>query len=78
MIRFVSAAILLVVSACVSAEEQRVEFSQNCAGYGFTPGTDAYATCMQRETHAQEAREKEAWNTMADSWEDAADAWDWD
>ena len=42
---------------CVSPEEQRAMDQRQCAGYGFTPGTDAFANCMistsqQRDSQA--------------------------
>ncbi len=58
MVRFAAAVILLAISACVSAEDQLATEDQlaksgkNCQSYGFSPGTDAYAECVQREVHA--------------------------
>src|SRR6202040_1231823 len=40
---------------CVSPEELRREDEATCAGYGFHPGTDAFATCLQRESLARRA-----------------------
>lgn len=37
---------LLALAGCVSPEEQRAADQQTCAGYGFAPGTDAFAHCM--------------------------------
>jgi hypothetical protein len=34
----------------VSPEELRREDEATCVGYGFHPGTDAFATCLQRES----------------------------
>ena len=64
MIRFAAAGILLAISACtspedqlsnsgkMSAEDQLAKSSKMCQSYGFSPGTDAYAECVQREVHA--------------------------
>jgi hypothetical protein len=39
--------------SCVSPEELRREDEATCAGYDFHPGTDAFATCLQRESLAR-------------------------
>lgn len=59
----VAAALLL--SGCVSRKEQRLADERQCAGYGFTVATDAFANCMmnaenQRETQRAADREAEA------------------
>ena len=33
-------------------EDQLAKSGKNCQSYGFSPGTDAYAECVQREVHA--------------------------
>jgi hypothetical protein len=38
---------VLALASCVSPEELRREDEATCAGYGFHPGTDAFATCLQ-------------------------------
>ena len=38
------------LASCVSAEELRREDEALCAGCGYHPGTDAFATCLQRES----------------------------
>ena len=40
-------------ASCVSPEELRRQDEATCAGYGFHPGTDAFATCLQRESLAR-------------------------
>ena len=45
----------LALASCVSAEELRREDEVTCAGYGFHPGTDAFAACLQRESLARRA-----------------------
>jgi hypothetical protein len=40
-------ALVLVLTSCVSPEELRREDEATCAGYGFHPNTDAFATCLQ-------------------------------
>ena len=79
MAQFASAVILLAVSACtvMSAEERLAEFGKTCEAYGFQPTNDAYAECIQREVHAQDERDRARWDAVADTWKDAADAWDW-
>ena len=45
MRNFVVLAVLaLIVSGCIT-------FREACVGYGFRPGTDAFASCVQREAH---------------------------
>jgi hypothetical protein len=44
-----------VLASCVSPEELRREDEATCAGDGFHPGTDAFATCLQRESLARRA-----------------------
>src|SRR5215472_13008902 len=45
--------LLAVTASCVSPEELRREDAAACAGYGFQLGTDAFATCLQRESLAR-------------------------
>ena len=40
-------ALTLALASCVSPEELRREDEATCAGYGFHPGTDAFASCLQ-------------------------------
>jgi len=53
--RFAGVIFVLAVAlaSCVSSEELRREDEATCAGYGFHPGTDAFATCLQRESLAR-------------------------
>jgi hypothetical protein len=46
---------LLLLSGCVSPEEQQRQFREKCAGYGYREGTDAMANCIQAENRAFEA-----------------------
>ena len=46
-------ALALALTSCVSPEELRREDEATCAGYGFHPGTDAFAACLQRESLAR-------------------------
>jgi hypothetical protein len=48
-------ALVLALTSCVSPEELRREDEATCAGYGFHPNTDAFATCLQRESLARRA-----------------------
>ena len=43
----------VALSSCVSPEELRREDEATCAGYGFHPGTDALASCLQKESLAR-------------------------
>jgi hypothetical protein len=38
----------VLLAACVSPEQQRAADQQQCVGFGFAPGTDAFANCMLR------------------------------
>jgi hypothetical protein len=44
---------VLILASCVSPEELRREDEATCIGYGFHPGTDAFAACLQRESLAR-------------------------
>ncbi len=50
MVRFAASVILLAISACVSAEDQLAKSGKICQSYGFSPGTDAYADCVQYQS----------------------------
>ena len=39
-------AVALALASCVTPEELRRQDEATCAGYGFHPGTDAFANCM--------------------------------
>jgi len=41
------------LASCVSPEELRREDEATCADYGFHPGTDAFASCLQKESLAR-------------------------
>lgn len=43
----------LALAACASSEELRQADARACQGYGFAPGTPAFASCMQREALAR-------------------------
>ncbi len=48
----------LGLAACgLSPEEQRAADQQGCVGYGFRPGTDAFAHCMMATTQQREAQQ---------------------
>lgn len=51
------AALAIGLAACVSPEEQRAMDQQKCLGYGFQPGTDAFAHCMMATTQQREAQQ---------------------
>ena len=46
-------ALMLPLVSCVSPDELRREDEAICTGFGFHPGTDAFATCLQRESVAR-------------------------
>jgi len=43
----------LALASCVSPEELRQEDEATCTGYGFHPGTNAFASCLQKESLAR-------------------------
>jgi hypothetical protein len=45
--------VALTLASCVSPEELRRQDEATCTGYGFHPGTDAFANCLQRESLAR-------------------------
>ncbi|MDE2227796.1 MAG: hypothetical protein KGL11_01990 [Alphaproteobacteria bacterium] len=58
-------AALATLAGCVSAAELRQQDENQCAGYGFKPGTDAFASCLQQE---ELARRYGAWQQMPAYW----------
>ena len=50
---FTAAVLALTLASCVSPEELRREDEAACGGYGFQPGTDAFASCLQQESLAR-------------------------
>jgi hypothetical protein len=46
-------AALGTLAGCVSEAELRQEDATQCASYGFKPGTDAFANCLQQENLAR-------------------------
>ena len=50
---FALAVCALALASCVSPEELRHEDEATCAGFGFHPGTDAFANCLQKESLAR-------------------------
>ena len=48
----------LALASCVSPEEIRREDEATCAGYGFHSGTDAFASCLQKESLAVSVRRR--------------------
>jgi len=49
----ISIMVLLVLAACVSPEQLRVQDEANCGSYGFQAGSPDFATCLQRENLAR-------------------------
>ena len=54
-LRFALAVFPLALASCVSPEELHRQDEATCVGYGFHPGTDAFANCMQRENLPRQA-----------------------
>jgi hypothetical protein len=52
-LRFASVVYALALGSCVSPEELRREDEATCVGYGFHAGTDAFASCLQKESLAR-------------------------
>lgn len=40
---------LAALAGCATYEDKMAAWGAACQGYGFTPGTEAYAACVQRE-----------------------------
>lgn len=52
--RYLILAGALVLTSCITTEEQRIaRYHERCAGYGFTPGTDSFATCVMQQDAAR-------------------------
>jgi len=49
-------AALVTLAGCVSDAELRQQDEAQCASYGFKPGTDAFASCLQHEALARRYR----------------------
>jgi hypothetical protein len=47
--------VLASAASCVSPEEIRRVDEATCVGYGFHAGTDAFASCLQKESLARRA-----------------------
>ena len=47
----------LLTAGCMTLEEQIAYYTPKCAGLGFTPGTDEFSACIQREINAAEQRD---------------------
>jgi len=41
-------ALSLTASGCITIEERRALDAEQCRGYGFRTGTDAFAQCLQQ------------------------------
>jgi hypothetical protein len=62
---------ITLLGGCVSPEEQRAMDQQQCSGYGFSPGSDAFANCMMKTTQQRDAQAAADRRAAADR--DAAD-----
>ncbi|MCT8999545.1 hypothetical protein [Chelativorans intermedius] len=68
---FIFLGALALISGCttMTPEEQRAADEAECRNYGFRPGTDAFAECLQRVELDRRAEwrarrlEMERWNT---------------
>jgi len=70
VLRVVFGTIALLIG-CVSPEEQRAVDPRQCSGYGFAPGTDAFANCMMNASQQRDAQAAADRGAAADR--DAAD-----
>ena len=52
----IAVAFAVILSGCMTAEEQRAADEDKCRGYGFRARTDAFAECLQRTDLARSAR----------------------
>lgn len=60
----IAALAALVLSGCtVSAEERRIRDQQNCRGFGFVEGSEAFANCMLQLDLDRRAAQREALNS---------------
>jgi hypothetical protein len=50
------AAPVVLLTGCVTPEEQRAADQRQCAGYGFTPGSDAFVNCMMNTSQQRDAQ----------------------
>jgi hypothetical protein len=41
------------LASCVSSRKSAIRDEATCAGYGFHPGTDAFASCLQKGSLAR-------------------------
>lgn len=44
---------LLGLAACTTSQDMRRRDEALCTGYGFTPGTPEFGSCLQRESLAR-------------------------
>jgi hypothetical protein len=49
----VAAAAMSMLAGCATAAQLRQTDESQCTGYGFRPGTVAYANCLQQESLAR-------------------------
>jgi len=75
------------LAGCVSPEEQCAMDQRQCTGYGFAPGTDAFANCMMTTSQQRDAQmaadrraadERAAADRRAREAQDQADQDAWD
>jgi hypothetical protein len=60
---------LLLLAACgPTAQEQDAMDQQKCSGYGFQPGTDAYAHCMLNVSLQRQSEQAADQRAAADRW----------
>jgi uncharacterized protein HemX len=66
LLRLVVLSAIGLLAACVTPEQQRAADQQQCAGFGFTPGSAPFANCMMRiaqqrqaETAAQQRQQQQ-------------------
>jgi hypothetical protein len=65
---WVAFALGLALASCVSPEELRREDEATCTGYGFHPDTDAFASCLQKESLARRYPPYWGWGYWSGGW----------
>lgn len=67
MIRMLACMVTLsfLLLGCASQQKLQAADSQRCAGYGFKPGTDAFANCMMTQSSQREAQQAAAMRAQA-------------
>lgn len=57
-------ALAVLLASCATPEQRAARISGECSSYGYSPGTDAFANCVQQKYADLESR-REAASLMA-------------